>query len=67
VTAPVPVPADVFEGIEAVRQSGVTNMLDRSRVAELAEAMGFDESARWVREHRELYAQAVFHGFEVAS
>jgi hypothetical protein len=27
--------------------------------------MGFEESARWVREHRDLYAQAVFHGFEV--
>jgi hypothetical protein len=62
----VPVSQGVFEGIEAVRQSGITNMLDRERVAELAEDMGFDEAARWVREHRELYAQAVFHGFEVA-
>jgi Mg/Co/Ni transporter MgtE len=61
----VPVSPDVFEGIEAVRQSGITNMLDRERVAELAEAMGFDEAARWVREHRDLYARAVFHGFEV--
>ena len=65
-TAPVPVPLAVYEGIEAVRQSGLTNMLDRPRVAEIAEAMGFDEAATWVREHRELYAQAVFHGIEVA-
>ena len=61
----VPVPREVFEGIEAVRRSGLTNMLDRPRVAELAEAMGFEESARWVRENRDAYAQAVFQGFDV--
>jgi hypothetical protein len=61
----VPVSREVFEGIEAVRQSGLTNMLDRGRVVELAEAMGFEASARWVRENRELYARAVFRGFEV--
>jgi len=61
----VRVPRDVFEGIEAVRLSGLTNMLDRPAVAEIAEAMGFEESACWVREHRDLYAQAIFQGFEV--
>jgi hypothetical protein len=40
-----PVPREVFEGIEAVRQSGRTNLLDRPRVVELAEAMGFVASA----------------------
>lgn len=62
----VRIPGEVFEGIEAVRQSGLTNMLDRPAVAEIAEEMGFEESARWVREHRDLYARAIFHGFEVA-
>ena len=61
----VRVAAEVFEGIEAVRQSGLTNMLDRPVVAQIAEEMGFAESARWVREHRDLYARAIFHGFEV--
>ena len=61
----VPVSREVFEGIEAVRRSGLTNMLDRPRVAELAEQLGFEESARWIREHRDLYARAIFHGFEV--
>jgi len=56
---------EVFEGIEAVRQSGLTNMLDRPAVAEIAEAMGYEESARWLREHRDLYARAIFQGFEV--
>ena len=62
----VPVPRRVFEGIEAVRRSGLTNMLDRPRVAELAEDLGFQESAEWVRANRELYARAVFNGFRVA-
>jgi hypothetical protein len=61
-----PVSREVFEGIEAVRRSGATNMLDRPRVAEIAEELGFEASARWVRENRDLYARAVFQGFEVS-
>ena len=60
----IPIPREVAEGIEAVRRSGLTNMLDRPRVAEIAEAMGFEASAEWVRANRALYAQVVFHGFE---
>ena len=63
----VRVPREVFEGIEAVRQSGLTNMLDCPAVAEIADAMGFEASARWLRAHRDLYARAIFHGFEVDS
>ena len=59
---PVAVPAAVYEGLEAVRHSGETNMFDRPRVIELAEMMGYDETADWVREHRTLYAQLVFNG-----
>lgn len=62
---PVRVTPAVLSGLEAVRQSGLTNMLDRPAVAEIADAMGFEESARWLREHRDLYARAIFHGFEV--
>jgi len=62
----VPVPAKVFEGIEAVRLSGRTNMLDCHRVTEIAEDLGFDQAARWVQENRDRYAQAVFHGFDVS-
>ena len=61
----VAVPREVFEGIEAVRKSGLTNMLDRPVVADLAEAMGFHWSAEWVRGNRALYARAIFHGFEI--
>jgi len=61
----VRVPAEILEGIEAVRLPGLPNMLDRPAVAEIAEAMGYEESACWVREPRDLYARAIFQGFEV--
>lgn len=64
-SGPVRLTGEVSDGIEAVRLSGLTNMLDRPRVAEIAEAMGFEASAGWVRANRDLYAQVVFHGFEV--
>jgi hypothetical protein len=60
----VRVPKAVLDGLEAVRQSGLTNMLDRPVVAELARDVGFDEAARWVEDHRGQYAEAIFHGFE---
>jgi hypothetical protein len=61
----VRVPREVFEGLEAVRRGGLTNMLDRPRVAEIAEEMGFLAAAQWAREDRERYARAVFQGIEV--
>jgi hypothetical protein len=65
-SGPVAVSREVFEGLEAVRLSGLTNMLDRPRVAEIAEEMGFLEAALWVREDRERYARAVFQGIEAS-
>ena len=59
---PVSVPTAVYEGLEAVRQSGVRNMFDRPRVIELAEMMGYDEAANWVRDHRSEYARLLFAG-----
>ncbi len=64
---PVRVPREILDGIEAARQSGLTNMLDRTAVAEIAGALGFDDAAHWVRDHRDLYAHAIFHGFELDS
>ncbi len=62
---PVPIPADVFVGLDAVRQSGLTNMLDYPRVIEIAELWGYAETADWLRDHRREYARGVFHGFRV--
>ncbi len=59
----VVVPREVLSGLEAVRVSGLTNMLDRPRVAEIAEEMGFDEAAAWVRANRKAYAEGIFNGF----
>ncbi len=58
------VPPTVREGLEAVRLSGLTNMLDRPAVARIAAEMGYDACARWVHRNRDLYARGVFHGFE---
>ncbi len=59
---PVSVPAAVYEGLEAIRLSGYTNIFDRPRVIELAEMMGYDETADWVRDHRSEYARLLFAG-----
>jgi len=59
----VKVPKAVLDGLKAVRQSGLTNMLDRPVVAELAEEFGFEEAARWVRSNRKRFARGLFHGF----
>ena len=63
---PIIVSAKVFEGLEAVRTSGLTNMFDRPRVIEIAEMMGYDETAEWLALNRNLYAQGLFQGFIVA-
>jgi len=60
---PVAVPAKVLAAIEAVRDSGVTNMLDRPRVIEIARAFECDDAAEWIEEHRSEYANGIFRGF----
>ena len=60
----VKVPKAVLDGLEAVRQSGLTNMLDRPVVAELAREFGFEEAARWINAHRREFAEGIFHGFD---
>lgn len=59
----VPAPTDVLEGLEAVRLSGKTNMLDVPMVAKPALEMGYPETALWVREHHALYMVGFFRGF----
>ena len=60
----VRVPKAVLDGLEAVRQSGLTNMLDRPVVARLAREFGFERAARWIETHRKQYAEGIFRGFE---
>ena len=60
----VRVPSAVHEGLEAVRLSGLTNLLDRPAVARIAAALGYEACARWIQEHRDLYARGIFRGFK---
>ena len=59
----VKVPKAVLDGLEAVRRSGLTNMLDRPVVAQLAEEFGFEEAARWVKSRPMDFAAGIFRGF----
>ena len=61
----VQIPADVLEGIEAVRKSGRTNMLDRPMVAAIALELGYVDAAFWLedRANHKTYATGIFKGF----
>ena len=61
----VPIPAEVLKGIEAIRRSGRTNMLDRVAVAAIALELGFVEAAFWIEDkaNRKAYAEGIFRGF----
>jgi len=56
------VPADVLEGLEAVRHSGA-HMVERAHVLVLAKRMGYRQTVRWVEEHPDEYARGISHGF----
>ena len=62
---PITVPAAVWQGLEAVKDSGATNMLDRPAVIKIAEFLGFHETARWIEGHHGQYAEGLFKGFTV--
>jgi len=59
----IPVPENVLRGIEAVRKSGLTNMLDRPMVIKLVRELGVPEAAEWIEKNRKLYAEGIFKGF----
>lgn len=56
----------VFDGLEFISRSGVTNMLDRPVVLNLAKEWGFPETAEWIeRVDTKTYARLIFEGPEV--
>lgn len=61
----IKIPKDVFDGIEYVRQSGVTNMLDYYRVQKECFDHDFYEATIWLGEHKKEYVRGVFESFEV--
>ena len=63
--AAIPIPAAVWQGLEPVRRSGLTNMFDRPAVIQIAERLDFLETARWIEGHHGQYAEGLFKGFVV--
>lgn len=61
----IQIPSEVLKGLEAVRQSGRTNMLDRPAVAAIALELGFVNAAFWLTDkaNHKTYATGIFHGF----
>jgi hypothetical protein len=47
-TTRVQITKSVFEGLEFVRRSGATNMLDRPMVLQLAREWNLTETADWI-------------------
>jgi len=64
----VQIPEKVLKGIEAVRKSGKTNMLDRPMVAAIALELGYVAAAFWLEDkaNHTAYATGIFNGFEEA-
>lgn len=56
----------MFEGLEAIQESGQTIMLDHQAVHSIATRMGYPEAALWVDEHRHDYSEGLFPGFVAA-
>lgn len=56
----VVVPDNILDSLEAVRNSGITNMAHLSRVKELVPS----EVATWLDENKETYMQGFFYGFK---
>ena len=49
------VPPDVVRAIRAVSERRLTEMYDRETVMVIAAAIGFEDEAEWLVEHRHLY------------
>ena len=63
---PIVVPTAVFDGLETVQETRAASMLDHRAVQEIAERLGYPETALWVREHHQEYLEGVSRGFVIA-
>ena len=61
--SPVAIPENVYRVIDAIRRSGVSNMLDRPMVIKIARQPGFDDEAQWIEKHPSEYSLGIFVGF----
>jgi len=60
----IPIPTKVLEQLEAIRQSGKTNMCDRKSVQYYAYEENFYDLVCWLEEFPKEYAKGIFAGFE---
>jgi len=58
------VPKHVYEGLEAVRQSGAINMFDYGSVLRMTSMLNNKDAARWLRDHKREYLEGVLYGIE---
>ncbi|MGC4104893.1 MAG: DUF5049 domain-containing protein [Thermomicrobiales bacterium] len=62
----VQISKSVFDGLEFIRRSGATNMLDRPVVLQLAREWDLTETADWIdHADTQTYARLIFQGPEV--
>ena len=55
----------VYDELEAIRTSGVTNMFDYGAVCRYAQEWGYEEAVEWLRENIANYSRLVFNGLEI--
>lgn len=58
------VPKSVYEGLEAVRQSGAINMFDYRSVLRMTSMLNNKDAAYCLREHKREYLEGVLYGIE---
>jgi hypothetical protein len=61
---PVRIPAEVLEGLEAVRRHAGTHILDAATIRYLAIERGRRALAVWIDEHPEEYGRGLLDGFQ---
>jgi Domain of unknown function (DUF5049) len=50
----------VLEGLEAMRESGQTNMMDYLTVQITVSRMGYSETVQWLKEHKREYIEDIY-------
>lgn len=62
----VQIPKSAYEGLEFIRRSGVTNMLDRSMVLNTARELEFHDAAEWIETiDSDTYERLILRGPDV--
>lgn len=62
---PVLVPRRIMDALQAVRESGLTNMIDLPAVGWVGDQLGYPELGEWIAAHKRDYSRGIFRGFDV--